>query len=47
MNKCIKKENLYSFYLKCECGCEINVDAYYWNFFKLCPNCGAKIVEEE
>ena len=43
--KCIKQQNGYHLYAKCECGLEINADIFYWNFFKKCPNCGAKMEE--
>ena len=45
-NKCIKKANGYHLYLRCTCGCELNADIYYWSDFKLCPSCGAKVIEE-
>ena len=44
--KCIKQQNGYHLYIRCECGCELNADIYYWNKFKYCPNCAAKIDEE-
>lgn len=43
-DKCIKKTNCgYSFYVKCDCGAEFNVDSYYWDYFKFCPNCKEKM----
>ena len=46
--KCIKRMNCgYSFYVKCDCGAEFNVDSYYWSYFKLCPNCGEKMIEAD
>ena len=44
--KCIKRMNCgYSFYVRCDCGTELNIDSYYWNDFKLCPSCGTKMIE--
>ena len=45
-HKCTKRENGYSFYVKCTCGAEFNVDSYYLEYFKKCPNCGAKMEDE-
>ena len=42
-HKCTKRENGYSFCVKCTCGAEFNVDRYYWEYFKKCPNYGAKM----
>ena len=45
-HRCTKQLNgAYSFYVKCTCGAEFNVDSFYWRQFKLCPSCGAKIIE--
>lgn len=39
--ECTKEVNGYHMYIRCACGCEISVDAYYWKDFLRCPTCGA------
>jgi hypothetical protein len=44
-NKCTKTEHGYSFFVKCECGFEINIDIFYYDWFRKCPNCGSGILK--
>lgn len=46
-DKCTKRGNGYTFYLSCTCGAEMNIDCGEWDWFKMCPNCGAICEEEE
>lgn len=46
-NKCTKTEHGYSFYIKCDCGFDMNVAIFYYDWFRRCPNCGAKIIKRK
>ena len=46
--KCVKKIIASTtFCLDCGCGAEVHADTYFWDFFKMCPNCGAEVTEEK